>query len=221
MLEMKGIRSGYGRLTVLFDIDFNVEAGEMVTVVGANGAGKSTLLKTILGAVPCGAGDIQFRGQRVTQLPAHRRVSAGIAIVPEGRQVFPSLTVQENLVCGATGVSTKDLKGQLERCYELFPILNERSTQRAGSLSGGEQQMLAISRALMSRPRLLLVDELSLGLAPVIVERLYVALRDLCDRGLGVVVVEQFSHYTETSDRDLYIEKGSFREAGVPAGAIE
>jgi branched-chain amino acid transport system ATP-binding protein len=210
MLEMKGVRSGYGRLNVLFDIDFNIDAGEMVVVVGANGAGKSTLLKTILGAVPPSAGEIVFRGERVTSVPAHKRVAAGIALTPEGRQIFPNLSVRENLVCGAVGIGKKDLAGQLDRCFELFPIINERQAQRAGSLSGGEQQMLALSRALMSRPRLLLVDELSLGLAPVIVERLYVALRDLCDRGLAVVVVEQFEHYTDGTDRSLYIEKGSF-----------
>ena len=211
MLELSGVRSGYGSLPVLFDVDLTVDAGELVTILGANGAGKSTLLKTILGAVPVSAGEIVFNGERVTQMPAHGRVEAGVALSPEGRQVFPSLTVRENLLAGTYGLPKRDIKTQLERIFDLFPRLDERIGQRAGSLSGGEQQMLAIGRALMSKPRLVLVDELSLGLAPIIVERLYGALRELCGRGLAVIVVEQ-SHQLVAgyADRQLILEKGRF-----------
>lgn len=211
MLELKGVGSGYGRLPVLFDIDLEVDQGQMVSVLGSNGAGKSTLLKTILGAIPPSKGQITFRKQNVSGMPAHKRVGMGIALSPEGRQVFPTLSVRENLITGAYGVSTANMKEQFDRVYELFPRLKERQNQAAGSLSGGEQQMLAVSRALMSRPRLLLVDELSLGLAPVIAERLYSALRALCDEGLSVVMVEQF-HLVAVgfSDKQYVMEKGRF-----------
>ena len=220
MLELSAVRSGYGNLPVLFDVDLDLESGELITVLGANGAGKSTLLKTILGAVPATAGEIVFSGERITHMPAHRRVEAGIALSPEGRQVFPSLTVKENLLAGTHGLAKREIKTQLERVFDLFPRLEERIGQRAGSLSGGEQQMLAISRALMSKPRLVLVDELSLGLAPIIVERLYGALRELCSRGLGVIVVEQ-SHQLVAgfSDRQLILDKGRF-VVEVPVSAV-
>lgn len=211
MFEMKKVGSGYGRLPVLYDIDFSIDQGQMVSVLGSNGAGKSTLLKTILGALPPTKGEIFFRKQRVSSLPAHKRVGLGIALSPEGRQVFPTLSVRENLVTGAYGVAGPKMKEQMTRAFELFPRLKERQNQAAGSLSGGEQQMLAVSRALMSRPRLLLVDELSLGLAPVIAERLYAALRALCDEGLSVVMVEQF-HLVAVgfSDKQFIMEKGRF-----------
>jgi branched-chain amino acid transport system ATP-binding protein len=211
MLELKKVSAGYGRLPVLFDIDLTVEQGQMVSVLGSNGAGKSTLLKVILGAIPPTRGEIIFRRNRISSTPAHKRVGMGIALSPEGRQIFPTLTVRENLVTGAYGVNGAKMKEQFERVYELFPRLKERQNQAGGSLSGGEQQMLAVSRALMSRPRLLLVDELSLGLAPVIAERLYAALRALCDEGLSVVMVEQF-HLVAVgfSDKQMVMEKGRF-----------
>jgi len=211
MLELKKVSAGYGRLPVLFDIDLTVDQGQMVSVLGSNGAGKSTLLKVILGAIPPTRGEIIFRRNRISSTPAHKRVGMGIALSPEGRQIFPTLTVRENLVTGAYGVSGAKMKEQFERVFELFPRLKERQNQAGGSLSGGEQQMLAVSRALMSRPRLLLVDELSLGLAPVIAERLYAALRALCDEGLSVVMVEQF-HLVAVgfSDKQMVMEKGRF-----------
>ena len=211
MLELKKVNAGYGRLPVLFDIDLTIEQGQMVSVLGSNGAGKSTLLKTILGAIPPSRGEITFRRNRITSTPAHKRVGMGIALWPEGRQIFPTLSVKENLVTGAYGVNGQKMKEQFERVYELFPRLKERQNQAGGSLSGGEQQMLAVSRALMSRPRLLLVDELSLGLAPVIAERLYAALRALCDEGLAVIMVEQF-HLVAVgfSDKQMIMEKGRF-----------
>jgi branched-chain amino acid transport system ATP-binding protein len=220
MLELSAVRSGYGRLPVLFDVDLEVETGELVTVLGANGAGKSTLLKTILGAVAATAGEIVFNGERITHMPAHRRVEAGIALSPEGRQVFPSLTVRENLLAGTHGLGKREIEPQLQRVFDLFPRLAERVGQRAGSLSGGEQQMLAIGRALMSKPRLVLVDELSLGLAPIVVERLYGALRELCSRGLAVIVVEQSHHLVnEFSDRHVVLDKGRLA-VEVPVRAV-
>jgi branched-chain amino acid transport system ATP-binding protein len=229
MLELQGIRAGYGRLTVLFDVDITIAPGEWVTVLGANGSGRSTLLKTILGETTLTAGQITFRGERITHLPAHRRVAAGISMSPEGRHIFPTLSVKENLVAGAYGVPTSEVAGQLERVYDVFPKLGERAAQRAGSLSGGEQQMLAIGRAIMARPHLLLVDEFSLGLAPIVVQALSVALARLRELGLALLVVDQ-QHVLRTmarySDRQLVLEKGRFVatdawhvDTGLVAGA--
>jgi branched-chain amino acid transport system ATP-binding protein len=218
MLELHAVRAGYGRLPVLFDVDFTVEPGEWVTVLGANGSGRSTLLKAILGVVDCTAGEILFRGERVTHDAPHRRVAAGISMSPEGRHVFPTLSVRENLVAGTYGLANRaELPVQLQRVYEVFPKLADRAGQRAGSLSGGEQQMLAIGRALMSEPRLLLVDELSLGLAPIIVQELFASLGNLRELGLGIVVVDQLHAHgslARYSDRQLILEKGRFIERG-------
>jgi ABC-type branched-subunit amino acid transport system ATPase component len=214
MLELRAVRAGYGRLPVLFDVDFAVEPGEWVTILGGNGAGRSTLLKTVLGVVHCTAGEVLFRGERVTHEAPHRRVSAGISMAPEGRHVFPTLSVKENLVAGTYGLASRaDVPVQLERVFEVFPKLADRVGQRAGSLSGGEQQMLAIGRALMSQPRLLLVDELSLGLAPIIVQELFASLGRLRQLGLALVVVDQLHAHgslARYSDRQLILEKGRF-----------
>ena len=218
MLELRAVCAGYGRLPVLFDVDFTVEPGDWVTVLGANGSGRSTLLKAILGVVDCTAGEILFRGERVTHDAPHRRVAAGISMSPEGRHVFPTLSVRENLVAGTYGLANRaELPVQLQRVYEVFPKLADRAGQRAGSLSGGEQQMLAIGRALMSEPRLLLVDELSLGLAPIIVQELFASLDNLRELGLGIVVVDQLHAHgslARYSDRQLILEKGRFVERG-------
>jgi branched-chain amino acid transport system ATP-binding protein len=218
MLELRDVRAGYGRLPVLFDVDFAVEPGEWVTVLGANGSGRSTLLKAVLGVVDCTAGEIVFRGERVTHDAPHRRVAAGISMSPEGRHVFPTLSVRENLVAGTYGLTSRaDVPVQLQRVYEVFPKLADRAGQRAGSLSGGEQQMLAIGRALMSEPRLLLVDELSLGLAPIIVQELFASLDKLRQLGLGIVVVDQLHAHgslARYSDRQLILEKGRFVDRG-------
>jgi branched-chain amino acid transport system ATP-binding protein len=197
MLELRAVRAGYGRLPVLFDVDFAMEEGEWVTILGANGAGRSTLLKAILGVVDCTAGEVFFRGDRITHEAPHRRVTAGISMAPEGRHVFPTLSVKENLVAGTYGLAQRA----------------DRAGQRAGSLSGGEQQMLAIGRALMSEPRLLLVDELSLGLAPIVVQELFASLDQLRQHGLGIVVVDQLHAHgslARYSDRSLVLEKGRF-----------
>lgn len=219
MLELSGIRAGYGRLPVLFDLDLTVDAGEWLTVVGANGAGRSTLLKTILGATNLTAGEVVFGGDRVTHLATYARIARGIAMVPEGRRIFPNLSVRENLRTGANTLSKRELSGELEKIYDVFPILGSRASQRAGSLSGGEQQMLAVGRALMSRPKLLLVDELSLGLAPLVVATLTEALQKLCAEGLAVIVVDEVHVHTTAaaSSRRLVLEKGRF----VSESAVE
>ena len=229
MLELRAVRAGYGRLPVLFDVDFTVEPGEWVTVLGANGSGRSTLLKAVLGVVDCTAGEVLFRGERITHDAPHRRVAAGISMAPEGRHVFPTMSVRENLVAGTYSLgrgrrvkfpsiaSRSEIPGQLQRVFEVFPKLSDRAAQRAGSLSGGEQQMLAIGRALMSEPRLLLVDELSLGLAPIIVQELFASLDRLRELGLGIVVVDQLHAHgslARYSDRQLILEKGRFVERG-------
>jgi branched-chain amino acid transport system ATP-binding protein len=214
ILDIQGLRSGYGRLTVLYDVDFNVDVGEMVMLRGPNGAGKSTLLKTILGVLPARQGTIAYRGKRVSHEPTHARFAAGISLAPEGRRIFSRLTVMENLMSGAYGVAKDAVDEQLERVFTLFPVLGERRTQRGGSLSGGEQQMLSIGRALMSRPRLLMVDELSLGLAPLVVERLLDTLLDLCDQGLAVIVVDEFaSQVSSKADRIFELQKGRMLES--------
>ena len=209
MLHLERVSSGYPNLPVLFDISFGVAAGELVSILGGNGAGKSTLLKTILGDVAVSEGEVVLGGERITRLPAHRRVAAGVSYSPEGRRVFPNLTVRENLVAGSHGVPTGELADQIRVVYELFPLLEEREGQRAGSLSGGEQQMLAIGRALVSGPRLLMIDELSMGLAPLVVAGLYETLRGLADEGLAVIVVDQFaSKMLAVADRACVVEKG-------------
>ena len=215
MLHLERVSSGYPNLPVLFDISFGVAAGELVSILGGNGAGKSTLLKTILGDVAVSEGEVVLGGERITRLPAHRRVAAGVSYSPEGRRVFPNLTVRENLVAGSHGVPSAELADQMAVVYELFPLLEERDRQRAGSLSGGEQQMLAIGRALMPRPKLLMVEEISLGLAPIVVNHLYVALRALCERGLIVLVSEQFQRFeTRYSDRWIVLERGTIVASG-------
>jgi len=218
MLELKGIRAGYGRLPVLFDVDLSLEAGGWLTVVGANGAGRSTLLKTILGVTNVTAGEVHFGGERITHLSSQGRIARGVAMVPEGRRIFPNLSVKENLRTGANTISRRDVGAQLQQVYDVFPILESRSGQRAGSLSGGEQQMLAVGRALMSRPKLLLVDELSLGLAPLVVATLTEALVKLCAEGLAVIVVDEVHVHTTAAEgsRRLVLEKGRFvSEAAV------
>lgn len=221
MLDVQGLRSGYGRLTVLYDVDLSVGQGEMVMLRGANGAGKTTLLKTILGVVPITQGTIGFRGQRISHEPTHARFAAGISLAPEGRRIFSRLTVLENLMSGAYRVPKEAVEDQLERVFTLFPVLGERRSQLGGSLSGGEQQMLSIGRALMSRPRLLMVDELSLGLAPLVVERLLDTLDDLCDQGLSVLVVDEFTSLASTkADRIYELKKGRMVESDVDTVGI-
>ena len=210
ILEVEDLVAGYAGHPVLHGVTMQVHAGEIVSLLGANGAGKSTLLKTIVGTVPTIRGEIRLKGEPVGRRPAWRRVAAGIGFSPENRRVFSNLTVRENLRMGAISRSRAEEDHGLERALELFPILRERSGQRAGTLSGGEQQMLAIVRALMAMPSLLLVEEPSQGLAPIVVDDLYDALRTIANAGVAVLVAEQFQQVREdASDRILLIDKGT------------
>jgi len=192
MLELHQVTAGYGAFTALWDVSLRVAQGEAVAVVGPNGAGKTTLLRAISGLIAPRAGRIAFEGAELAGRPAYEIVAHGIAHVPEGRRLFPQLTVAENLKMGAFLPSARaHFRESLERVYALFPVLAERPTQRAGSLSGGEQQMLAVGRALMSRPRLILFDEPSMGLAPVMVLRLFDLIRRVREEGYTILVVEQ------------------------------
>ena len=193
MLKLEGVSAAYGTIRALREVSLEVKAGQFVAIVGPNGAGKTTLFKTISGQVVPDAGRILFEGQDLLKLPARDRAHLGIAHVPEGRQVFSNLTVLENLEMGATPAKGRaDWTRNLERCFSLFPVLAERRSQLAGTLSGGEQQMLAIGRGLASSPRLLLLDEPSMGLAPIIVDLIFERIQDLHrDNKLTIVLVEQ------------------------------
>jgi len=202
LLEVRGIDVFYGDFQALFGVLLCVNAGEVVTVIGANGAGKSTLLKSIAGLMPLGRGDILFDGTRISAAAAFDVVKRGIALVPEGRRLFPSLTVEENLLIG--GQSRRPGPWTLKRVYEVFPVLAERRRLPAPALSGGQQQMAAIARALMSNPRLLLCDEISLGLAPIVVRDIYARLPAIVAEGLSLIVVEQDIAQALKAARQVY-----------------
>jgi branched-chain amino acid transport system ATP-binding protein len=189
LLELDGVDAHYGELQALWGLDLRVDEGETLAVVGANGAGKSTLLKTIAGVLRPTTGAVRFDGRDLAGVPDHRRVRAGISLVPEGRRVFRSLTVEENLLVG--GYRRRPGPWDLDAVYEAFPLLEDRRSRTGAHLSGGEQQATAIGRALMANPRLLLLDEVSLGLAPVVVQDIYRALPQITERGTTVLVVEQ------------------------------
>lgn len=192
ILSIRGVETFYGKIQALKGIDFEVRKGEIATLIGSNGAGKSTLMMTIFGTPRARAGKIVFDGKDITSLPTHEIARLGIAQSPEGRRIFPRMTVLENLQMGATVNNMQYFDEDVAKIYRLFPILEQRSTQRSGTLSGGEQQMLAIGRALMARPKLLLLDEPSLGLAPIIVRSIFSAIKELNAReGLTVFLVEQ------------------------------
>jgi branched-chain amino acid transport system ATP-binding protein len=216
MLELTGITAGYGHFTALWDVTMRVAAGEAVAVVGPNGAGKTTLLRVISGVIPPRTGDLVFEGTALGGRPAHEIVAHGIAHVPEGRRLFPLLTVADNLKMGAfLPTARKSYRESLERVFALFPVLAERQRQRAGSLSGGEQQMLAIGRALMSRPRLILFDEPSMGLAPVMVLRLFDLIRRVREEGYTILIVEQnVRQVLKLADRAYLLEVGRIRMEG-------
>ena len=216
MLEMHGVTAGYGPFTALWNVALRVSAGEAVAVVGPNGAGKTTLLRVISGVIAPSAGMMTFEGVSLAGRPAHEIVAHGIAHVPEGRRLFPGLTVADNLKMGAFLPSArKSFAQSLERVYALFPVLQERRAQRAGSLSGGEQQMLAIGRALMSRPKLILLDEPSMGLAPVMVLRLFDLIRRVRAEGYTILVVEQnVRQVLKLVDRAYLLEVGRIHMEG-------
>ncbi|MDA8252595.1 MAG: ABC transporter ATP-binding protein [Rhodospirillales bacterium] len=192
LLRLEGVTAFYGAIQALKGVDLEVNQGEIVTLIGANGAGKSTLMMTICGTPRARNGRIHYDGHDITQLPTHQIMRRGLAQSPEGRRIFPRMTVHENLLMGAHGHPPADVEATMAQVFSLFPRLKERLAQRGGTLSGGEQQMLAIGRALMSRPRLLLLDEPSLGLAPLVVRQIFGAIRDLNRAtGLTVLLVEQ------------------------------
>ena len=222
MFQIKEIDVFYGDAQALYGLSLQVREGEVVTLVGANGAGKTTTLRAISGLLPVARGEIAFEGRTLLGVPAHRRAELGIALVPEGRELWPQLTVRENLELGAYGkAARRHLSGSLERVYELFPVVKERSRQVAGSMSGGEQQMVAIARALMTRPRLLMLDEPSLGLAPVVVSQVFDTIRRLHAEGLTILLVEQnLKKALEMADRGYVVETGSISIEGAAADLL-
>jgi len=223
MLALAAVTAGYGAFTALWDVSLRVEAGEAVAVVGPNGAGKTTLLRAISGLIAPRAGSVVFEGAELAGHPAYDIVAHGIAHVPEGRRLFPQLTVAENLKMGAYLPSARArFRESLERVYALFPALAERHRQRAGSLSGGEQQMLAVGRALMSRPKLILLDEPSMGLAPVMVLRLFDLIRRVREEGYTILVVEQnVRQVLKLVDRAYLLEVGRIKMEGRAADLAE
>jgi branched-chain amino acid transport system ATP-binding protein len=223
LLELTSVTAGYGHFTALWDVALRVERGEAVAVVGPNGAGKTTLLRVISGILPVRAGTLTFDGAALAGRPAHEVVAHGIAHVPEGRRLFPALSVAENLKMGAyLPPARAHYRESLERVWALFPVLAERKAQRAGSLSGGEQQMLAIGRALMSRPRLILLDEPSMGLAPVMVLRLFELIRRIRAEGYTILVVEQnVRQVLKLVDRAYLLEVGRIKMEGRAAELAE
>jgi len=216
MLSVEGVSAAYGAVEALRDVSIEVAKGEIVTLIGANGAGKSTLLMTICGDPRARTGRVIFEGRDITGLPTHAIMRLGLAQVPEGRRVFPRMTVMENLLMGAQAAG-HDPKPLLEQVFALFPRLKEREAQRGGTLSGGEQQMLAIGRALMSKPRLLLLDEPSLGLAPLMVRQILAAIRDLNEKeGLTVLLVEQNAYQAlRLAHRGYVLVNGRIALAGT------
>lgn len=216
MLTIAGVHTFYGNIEALRGVDLEVREGEIVTLIGANGAGKSTLLMTICGQPRASRGRITFEDQDITRWPTHAIIRAGIAQSPEGRRIFPRMSVHENLLMGATVSDAAHLADDLSRVYALFPILQRRSDQRGGTLSGGEQQMLAIGRALMSRPRLLLLDEPSLGLAPMVVKQIFRTIEDINrEQGVTVFLVEQNAyHALKLAHRAYVLVNGSVSLSG-------
>jgi len=216
MLELRAVHAHYGHIHALHGIDLSVQVGEVVTLIGANGAGKSTLMMSLFGLPRASAGHIIFDGEDITGLPAHAIARRGIALVPEGRRIFPRMSVLENLQMGAALADTLNFDVDLQRMCALFPILGERRHQRAGTLSGGEQQMLAIARALMARPKLLLLDEPSLGLAPLYIKKIFQTIRELNrEHGMTILLVEQNAHHAlRVAHRAYVMQHGSIVLSG-------
>ncbi len=210
LLEVDDIETYYGNIQALKGVSLEVEEGECVTLIGSNGAGKSTTLRSISGLTPPRTGEIRFRGRDISRLPPQDIVQLGISQSPEGRKCFQRMTVRENLDMGAYLRRDKEITQDLDRVYDLFPRLKEREKQKAGTMSGGEQQMLAIGRALMGRPRLLLLDEPSMGIAPILVERIYETIAEINRQGTTILLVEQNANFAlEVSQRGYVLETGT------------
>jgi branched-chain amino acid transport system ATP-binding protein len=222
LLEVKGLRAGYGDVPVLRGIDLSIQVGSITALIGANGAGKTTLLRTISGIIPAEAGSVRYDGRDILGMPPQEIVRAGLVQVPEGRRLFPDMTVFENLLVGSSAPSARPRRDEnLATVFELFPKVRERGAQRAGTLSGGEQQMVAIARALMASPRLLLLDETSLGLAPIVVDEIFVAVRRLAAQGMTILVVEQNTALAlEVADHGYVLEQGHFAMEGPASGLM-
>lgn len=218
MLSIEGINVFYDNIQAIRDVTLKVDQGEIATIIGANGAGKTTIQKAIMGLLQARTGSISFEGEDITRMPTAKIVSRGIALVPEGRRVFPRLSVADNLILGAYSRKDKEVDADLARIYEMFPRLGERKKQPAGTLSGGEQQMVAIGRGLMSRPRLLLLDEPSMGLAPVLVSQIFRTIVDINAMGTTVLLVEQNARMAlSVASRAYALETGAIVLSGPAA----
>ncbi|GAA2484663.1 ATP-binding cassette domain-containing protein [Streptomyces longisporus] len=222
VLALDSVSAGYGDMIALRDFSMRVEAGQIVTVLGANGAGKSTLCATVMGAVEARSGSVHALGQDITGMPTHQRARLGIAHCQEGRRIFGSLTVAENLMLGAPlALAKEEVRGRMERVHAIFPVLAERATQQAGTMSGGQQQMLAVGRALMADPRVLICDEISLGLAPVAIAALYEALAEINSQGVAIVLVEQnVKRALSIAGHAVVLSRGRVSYSGDPAGLL-
>jgi branched-chain amino acid transport system ATP-binding protein len=222
MLSIAGLRAGYGRIEVLHDVALTVAQGQIVTLIGANGAGKTTLLKTISGLIRPNAGSIDFEGESIARRPAHKIVARGVSHVPEGRAILKRMTVLDNLRMGAFVRRDAEVARDIDAVFARFPVLGERRAQMAGTLSGGEQQMLAIGRALVARPRLLLLDEPSLGLAPKFVTRIFLTLRELKQEGKTILLVEQNARQAlQVADTGYVMERGRIAFSGSGAALLD
>ena len=210
MLEIENLSAAYGMVQILRDVTFRVEQGEIVSIIGPNGAGKTTLVKTIMGFLHPKTGTIKFKGENIEKLPTYKIVKKGLTMIPEGREIFPRMTVEENLLLGAYGIKDKaKIKETKEKAFEIFPVLKKKDKALAQTLSGGEQQMLVICRSLMSNPQLLILDEPSLGLAPIIVEKVLDTVRTINEEGVTVLLVEQnIQDSLNIADRGYVLEEG-------------
>ena len=220
MLKVENVNVSYGSVKILWDVDFHIDEGEIITIIGPNGAGKTTIAKTIMGLLKPTSGTIEFNGNPIHLAPTHKIVEGGIALVPEGRELFPRMTIMENLQMGA--YTSDDKENTLEWVFDLFPRLEERQKQSAGTMSGGEQQMLAIARGLMSRPKLLILDEPSLGLAPIMVNTVFEIVKTLNSQGVTVLLVEQNIHHAlEASNRGYVLETGRITLEGTSSELLD
>ena len=222
MLTVEGLSAGYGKLQILHEVSFEVNPGEVLALIGANGAGKTTTLRAISGSIPASAGRVSFEGNDLTGLRPHDVVRAGVVQVPEGRELFAGLTVRENLMMGGYTLERSERQAQLDEVHQLYPVLEERSGQDADTLSGGQQQMVAIGRALMARPRLLMLDEPSLGLAPKLVGEMFAAIERIRERGITVLLVEQnVVQALRAAERGCVLESGHIAVTGTSKDLLE
>ncbi len=223
LLKIAGLKVAYGGIQAVKGIDLEISDGELVTLIGANGAGKTTTMKAITGLQPWAAGDIEYLGRSIKGVPSYDLLKQGLAMVPEGRGVFARMTITENLLMGAfTRKDEAGIKDDIDRMFGIFPRLKERANQLAGTMSGGEQQMLAMARALMSQPRLLLLDEPSMGLSPIMVEKIFEVVRDISSQGVTVLLVEQNARLAlQAADRGYVMESGLITMSGIAADMLD